>query len=431
VIGGGLNNNITASSPAATIAGGSGNGIGTNSDYSAIGGGLNNNIATNAPDATIAGGRDSGIGAYSSASAIGGGFGNSIATNSPDATIAGGRSNAIGINSDSSAIGGGFGNGIAASSRAATVAGGSGNDIGTNSDYSAIGGGGANHIGAHSSYAIIVGGFVNEIGTNSLSSAIGGGGFHSIANNSFYGTIAGGYFNVIGDRTGTGAIGGGQNNSIANGAQNATIPGGEFNTVSGDYGFAAGRRANALFPGSFVWADSQNADFTSQFPDSVNFRCQGGVRFTSGDTGANQTVLWLPGFASWSFSSDRNLKEAVSPVNTREVLDKVSRLPVKEWNFKGYAQRHIGPMAQDFHEQFPFNDNDRMIDSGDLHGVALAAIQGLNEKVEVRSARAEGCLQELREELKRRDAENAELKRRLEKLEHVLHSLARTVTPER
>ncbi len=44
-------------------------------------------------------------------------------------------------------------------------------------------------------------------------------------------------------------------------------------------------------------------------------------------------------------------------------------------------------MAQDFHALFPLNDNDKMLDGGDLHSVALAAIQGLNQKVEEKEAR--------------------------------------------
>jgi predicted nuclease with TOPRIM domain len=47
-------------------------------------------------------------------------------------------------------------------------------------------------------------------------------------------------------------------------------------------------------------------------------------------------------------------------------------------------------------------------------GVALAAIQGLNQKMDSENAK-------LREELKRRDAENAELKQRLEALEKIIH----------
>ena len=65
-------------------------------------------------------------------------------------------------------------------------------------------------------------------------------------------------------------------------------------------------------------------------------------------------------------------------------------------------------MMQDFHAQFPLNDNERMIDSGDLHGVALAAIQGLNQK--------------LTEELRQKATEITELKERLEALEKIIRS---------
>ena len=66
-------------------------------------------------------------------------------------------------------------------------------------------------------------------------------------------------------------------------------------------------------------------------------------------------------------------------------------------------------------------------DSNGAACVARAAIQGLNEKVEMRSERAEGRMQKaetriqnLTEELKRRDAENAELKQRLDALEKII-----------
>jgi hypothetical protein len=124
----------------------------------------------------------------------------------------------------------------------------------------------------------------------------------------------------------------------------------------------------------------------------------GGATFSSGAGGANQNVVWVPGSASWSFTSDRAAKDRVEPVNAQSVLDKVSRIAINEWSYIGYDQRHIGPMAQDFHEQFPLNPNDKALNDADLHGVALAAIQGLNEKVEGRSQKAEGRIRRLEEE---------------------------------
>ena len=50
---------------------------------------------------------------------------------------------------------------------------------------------------------------------------------------------------------------------------------------------------------------------------------------------------------------------------------------------EGDGARHLSPMAQDFHAAFGLNGtDDKHIATVDEGGVALAAIQGLNEKVE-------------------------------------------------
>ena len=71
--------------------------------------------------------------------------------------------------------------------------------------------------------------------------------------------------------------------------------------------------------------------------------------------------------------------------------------------------------------------DDKSIGTVDADGVALAAIQGLNEKVEVRSERAEVRTRELEQPnngLNRRtqDTEIAELKQRLETLGQIIHN---------
>jgi hypothetical protein len=108
-------------------------------------------------------------------------------------------------------------------------------------------------------------------------------------------------------------------------------------------------------------------------------------------------------------SSDRNVKEHFSSVNPRDVLDKVSALPITEWNYitDGQTLRHIGPMAQDFYSAFNVGLDNKHISMVDADGVALAAIQGLNQKVEADNA-------DLR-------AENAALKSRLERLERLMN----------
>ena len=105
-----------------------------------------------------------------------------------------------------------------------------------------------------------------------------------------------------------------------------------------------------------------------------------------------------------ALTSDRNAKENFTPLNPQAVLAKVTALPVTEWNYKSddAAQKHIGPMAQDFQAAFQLSADDKHISVVDEGGVALAAIQGLNQKLE-----------ETR-------SQNAQLKKRLERLEQLL-----------
>jgi hypothetical protein len=121
-------------------------------------------------------------------------------------------------------------------------------------------------------------------------------------------------------------------------------------------------------------------------------------------------------------TSDRNAKENFAPVSPVEVLNKVTAMPITTWNFKDLKDgRHMGPMAQDFYTAFGLGGGDTTITSVDPDGVALAAIQGLNEKVEAGSRKSEDRIQKLEGQLRSRDAENAELKARLEKLEKLLN----------
>lgn len=83
--------------------------------------------------------------------------------------------------------------------------------------------------------------------------------------------------------------------------------------------------------------------------------------------------------------SDKNAKANFSSVNAQKVLEKVVKLPVQRWNYKDDAAsvQHIGPMAQDFEAAFGLNGGDAQhINTVDAQGVALAAIQGLNAKLE-------------------------------------------------
>jgi hypothetical protein len=409
VIGGGYYNANSGS--AATISGGQNNMIGGAADHAFIGGGGGNMIVGSEllpVFSTIAGGEDNLIQTNTPFAVIGGGTNNIIQSGAANTVITGGGQNSVGTNAISSFIGGGQFNSIQFSSSYATIGGGTANVIQTNNNASTIGGGVDNQIQS-----------VTFAGLNAANT-IAGGNFNAIQTNSLDSTIAGGYFNQISAEFAS--IGGGGFNT--NDAFYGTIPGGTGNFAAGNYSFAAGYHAQALYQGDFVWADSQNTNFAATATDQVSFRCQGGVRFTSGSAAANQTVAWTPGTGSWSFTSDRNAKENFKAVDVHAILEKVAQLPLTEWNYKGYIDRHIGPMAQDFHAAFPFNSNDKMLNSADEAGVELAAIQGLNEKLEAGDQKSESRLQKL-------ETENVDLKLKNDSLEKRLAALEQIISKQK
>ena len=102
-------------------------------------------------------------------------------------------------------------------------------------------------------------------------------------------------------------------------------------------------------------------------------------------------------------TSDRQAKQDFRSVEATAILEKVVALPISEWAYKGdSATRHIGPVAQDFKQAFGLGSSDHSIATVDADGVALAAIQGLNQIV------------------REKDAKIRELEKRLEKLESLM-----------
>jgi hypothetical protein len=101
--------------------------------------------------------------------------------------------------------------------------------------------------------------------------------------------------------------------------------------------------------------------------------------------------------AGFNILSDRNAKANFADVDLQAVLDRVSSLPVTEWSYKKDSKdvRHIGPMAQDFQAAFQLSSDDKHISVVDEGGVALAAIQGLNEKLKEKDAQVEALTERL------------------------------------
>lgn len=124
----------------------------------------------------------------------------------------------------------------------------------------------------------VVGGFVgNDFAASTVGATVAGGGYATKPTNGFAGILH--WNNVTGS---FGTVGGGSDNSAG---YYATVPGGLLNVATGNYSFAAGRRARALHGGTFVWADSQDADFASTGPNQFLIRATSGLGINTGAPG--------------------------------------------------------------------------------------------------------------------------------------------------
>ena len=183
---------------------------------------------------------------------------------------------------------------------------------------------------------------------------------------------------------------------------------GRFTTTNNANGAVLSLRNNTASPtylGAINFEDSGT-------PGQIAYFASGQMAFRAG--GQERMNLSAPGLTvngtvtatAFNPASDRHLKENFAAVSPREVLAKVAALPISRWNFKGDpATPHFGPMAQDFHAAFGLGTDERHIATVDADGVALAAIQGLNQKLE------------------HTQRENESLKERVEKLERLLQKL--------
>lgn len=297
---------------------------------------------------------------------IGGGGGND--------SLTGGAASANEVTADFGTVGGGLDN----------IAG-----------YEATSGGGFENT-ASGFYTTVGGGHLN---TASANYATVGGGNQNTAS-SLQATVAGGYNNTAGGSDAM-VCGGYHNNASGN---YATTGGGNQNVASGDYSFAAGNYAHAQHDGAFVWSDSSSAaPFSSTTANQFRVRTTGGAAFvTAIDVNGSATagVHLLSGDTAWSSISDKNAKKNFQPVNGEIVLEKLTAIPVEQWNYKWESDTntpHIGPMAQDFKGAFYPGCDDKSISTLEFDGVELAAIQGLNQKLNEKNAEIEQLKQSVLE----------------------------------
>ena len=431
VLVGGDNNIIQSNLFASYLGGGEYNTIQPNADHSFLGGGTNNSIQTSSGESVLGGGNGNSIQTFASESFLGCGYNNSIQFYDYNTVLGGGEGNSIWPNADHSFLGGGlynsiqtddFGsflgggenNSIQPDASDSVLAGGSDNSIETNAAYAVIGGGANNEVG--NSYATVPGGYYNfALGEYSFAAgqqaqAIQQGTFvwADSQNTPFYSTAPNQFLIRAAGNVGINTAAPGAPLHVANGSSSVAPPNpgsvGAFESSGSAYINLLTPSANEsglLFGNGHGTADGGILYNSGSITRGLEFRTGGNVNqmviTSAGNVGIATTS---PGYllvvgssgspaycngTTWQNGSDRNIKKDFDPISPQEVLARVSALPITEWQYKVEAvgTKHIGPMAQDFHAAFGLNGaDDKHISTVDEGGVALAAIQGLNQKLE-------------------------------------------------
>ena len=143
---------------------------------------------------------------------------------------------------------------------------------------------------------------------------------------------------------------------------------------------------------------------------------------TVGVPGSNGNGAFLSFGGTWTNASSRTLKEGFTAVDPLHVLAKLIAMPVQTWFYKDAHDegQHMGPVAEDFAATFGLGKDKRHIATVDESGVAFAAIQGLNQRVESENARLENLNSELSTKADAIAAQNEALR---SQLAHVLARL--------
>ncbi|TYZ11405.1 hypothetical protein FY528_06835 [Hymenobacter lutimineralis] len=234
-------------------------------------------------------------------------------------------------------------------------------------------------------------------------------------------------------------------------AQTSSVAIGEGNVATGYTSVALGYYAHTgARRGSFVFADNSvtgavydaNTGLTTYNYLTATTTNTFNARFVNGyflytNTGLTTGVKVAAGGNAWETVSDSTRKEHVRLADGAAFLQKISRMRLGSWNYKGQStdtMRHYGPMAQDFYAAFGHDGvgrvgNPTSINQADFDGVNLIAIQALIREVEALKAanlRLEAANRHLHAQAQ---ASTAALESRLRALESLLSPQADAKQP--
>jgi len=218
--------------------------------------------------------------------------------------------------------------------------------------------------------------------------------------------VAVGLNNVVKDQAGV-ALG---QNAWSDG--DAAVAIGYRTTADADYSMAFGYRGSTNgHTGAKVFADASTTDSIEAVANNeFAVRAAGGFRFRSNATLTNGCNI-AAGGASITCASSKTIKENYVPADIEQILLKMRTVPINYWNIIDEEGKppHLGPFAEDFFEAFKLGNTDKAIGHQDIDGVNFAAIKALDARSEKQQER-----------IQKLEAENAELKLRLDRLERLI-----------
>ena len=162
--------------------------------------------------------------------------------------------------------------------------------------------------------------------------------------------------------------------------------------IMGLYNTGAGLSYNPLMYFNFVSSGDAYVSFNTTNNTGA---------LTIGDASHLGGGAYLSTGGVWTNASSKTFKDGFGSVDVGAVLEKLVSIPVQTWFYKQSHDegRHIGPFAEDFAAAFGYGQDDKHIATVDESGVTIAAIQGLNQKVESDNAALKHENAELRSKL--------------------------------
>lgn len=245
--------------------------------------------------------------------------------------------------------------------------------------------------------------------------------------NCFYGRDAGNE-NISGINNAFFGAQAGQNTTASNNAFFGFDAGGSNSSGSNNtyLGYSAEGGATVTNATAIGYQSNVTASNTFVFGDGNVIKWGFGKNAASGNIieFANTTAKLTTGGA-WTNASDIRLKDQVEKLDRKDILDRINQLEIPRWHYMADKQplKHIGPMAQQFHELFGVGD-DTTISTIDPAGIALLGIQALEEKLTDQESTIKMLQDENEAQLKRMN----EQQRRIEALQVQMQQLLSSVS---